>query len=261
MKKGMLRIDAAAAEQAEGRVVVPDPNLRIDFSLIARQEVATRNKTIRDELLRVGYPCLSDCMVNRDRGGTAVLEEIERQSKQGIYNPKTGALDSKSIMTWRLLLLSDEWGHPFKPGDRLEWIYDFVNRDSGVRGSGRKLTGRQIKNAIRRGEADRYFTKHSGVVDDRLCIEVGYVDAVTRLQTSGIHFETKVAITRKRQFSRHPREVPPGHPLMGKTRNAHNWLVMEVPPWLYDSLPRYDRDGKKIEEPPKEPSKKQENKK
>lgn len=187
---------------------------------------------IRAELARVEYPCLSDCLANRDQHGTHVLEEIERQSIHGRYDPNSGlTVDQEAGRRWRIRLRHDKYGHPYQPGDQVEWVHDVVRWDTGVRGQGRKISNTELSAAVRRGEGSRYYQRRSATVDEHGCIEVGYKDAVTFLATNGIHFGTGIALCRSAEFSRRAHIVPEGHPLAGERRHVRRWLYEEAPPW------------------------------
>ena len=158
------------------------------------------------------YHCISDALMNRERGGTNALIYIEKQAKDGVINPRTGRVDSEKHPRWKLKVLKDENGNPPICGEYIEWCRDTKNTAP----DGRKFTTQEIKKIRQRGETDLLESWGEAQIDEDGCILVGYKDAVTMLDLWGVYYKTNIAITNKPE----------------KRGNKYHWRYMEVPPWL-----------------------------
>ena len=178
------------------------------------------------QLHNVKYVCLTDAIANYKRGGSVVFEALAEDQKRSMYGEQP--------RTWKIQMLCDMWGNPYKPGDTVEW-----ETKGPIVVRGRKLNNQQIKDMIRRGERSKLFFKHSYTVDSDGCIECGFTDAGYLLRSFGIHYSTGVALTSKREKSRSETVRPDG-----TKAQRHNWRCKEALPI---AGPVVDSDGRKDE--------------
>ena len=184
-----------------------------------------------EELMAQDYICLSDILVNFDRGASQVLESLDILAKE--------KADDGQTLRYKLHAMRGPWGQEYKPGDVIEWKRKTYTKDRKTQG--RKLTSQEIDARVRRGEGHKkfgYAEVGSAVVDEYGCIDVSYRDAVTLLSNNGQHYETGYGITSKREVSGRPyytegQADPLNERTMlgkGEVRHRWEWLYKEVPP-------------------------------
>jgi hypothetical protein len=163
------------------------------------------------------YNCLSDAIVNRERGGQIAIEHIQKLAKAGVMS-KSGRIDPDVHPRWRLKVLKKDDGTVPVPGDIIEWCRDTFHREDKKEGP--KLTSSEMEAIRRRGEIDRLEEWGEAEVDQDGCISVGFHDALTMLHLWGVYYATGIAMTDKPE-----------------TRGGkHHWRYMEVPPWAEKDL-------------------------
>ncbi len=193
---------------------------RIDFQRVAHSKPGTELlQTIEHEINRVGYVCLTDCMSNRDRSGSAVLASMDAMEKSKMENGEGSR--------YRIRVLRDKWGKPVPPGSKVEWKVGHVTRIHGV-----PMTSHKAKKMERRGEGEKLIKMRSATVDKYGCIDVMYADASQLLNLHGVHFEAGTGICTKREVSSGQRVDE-----FGNRRHLWNWLYEEAPPWV--KLPKW----------------------
>jgi hypothetical protein len=208
---------------------------RINYHVVSSiRSNAERHRAIKMELARAKYVCITDAIMNRKRGGNYVLEHLDVENKEGMYDPDTRFHNRNNRRTWKIKALCNEWGEPYKPGDMVIWTENLPYKDD----LGRKVSGRDVNAAIIRGEGHLYKRKQGLEVDENGCIECDYAQAATLLQGYGVHYETGFAICGKREKMRDKCEAPDG-----TMKHVHYWRFKEVPPW--------EREEDKPKEEPK----------
>jgi hypothetical protein len=196
---------------------------RIDFPRIA----AATNRELRlatfdEERARCGnHVILTDALLSSRSMGTMILEILDYEEKQA---------RGVNVDSWRLLVLTDEWGHVPQPGE-------LVTREvfNGYRDKlGRKLTARGAQSALQAGRRDEFYTYRRYTVDERGCITCGYTDAVTFLNDFGVTYHTggRIALCSRPELSNGPCRAPDG-----SQKHVHYWRFMEIPPECYEQLP------------------------
>ena len=199
---------------------------QIDYGELKRTEIRSEREELVERAVEGGaYPCISDAMVNRDRHGADALVVFEELNKTGRLHPDAGPFQYQ----WILRVIRHRNGQPPKAGDVFRWKRQVYNRERKRRGL--KLSGRLIRDAIRRGEGHRFVDLGEAVIDERGCIKLGYGDASQLLHNHGVHYDTGIAISGMRDKSRGPVEQEDG----SKT-HVWNWLAEEVLPEEYDDL-------------------------
>jgi hypothetical protein len=130
----------------------------VDYGKIgALPSIDARIQEVEDQLRNVGYVSITDALSNYKRGGSVVFEALAEDQKRSMYGEQP--------RTWKIKMLCDQWGQPYKPGDKVEW-----ESKGSIVFRGRKLNIQQIKDMIRRGERDKLYHKHSYTVDADGCI-------------------------------------------------------------------------------------------
>jgi hypothetical protein len=186
------------------------------------QSPTERRRLVSKAFAEAEYICLSDILLEtRNEAAKLVLRLLEQEGKEGRYDPQTKRKNPALRRTWRIKVLSDEWGQPMKPGSTLEWKAGLRRRDP----DGRKFTGWDINEMRRRGNDEDFVIYHAAVLDDDCCITVESHDAILLLNQWGIHFATGLPISKFRELGKEPKKAPDG-----SMRHRHNWLYMEVPP-------------------------------
>lgn len=165
--------------------------------------------------------CLSDLLQTNNTAALIVRKLLEEESREGRMDPQTRRKNPALRRTWRIKILSDEWGNPVKPGSTLEWKAGLRRRDE----NGRKFTGWDINEMRREGNDEAYVIYHAAVVDADGCITVEFHDAALLIGGFGVHFRTGLPISKQREFGKGPKLAPDG-----QMRHKRNWLYMEVPP-------------------------------
>lgn len=206
---------------------------RIDFSKIAMQSAREyKIKTIRSEIARIGgleKVLLTDCLSNKDRDGLLVMRTLDDFDKQ-----------NGGVLRYKIKVLKDIWGNPVYPEDIVEWKFERKTRDM----FGHKITNRQFKEYVRRGEQREIEVWHEAIVDEKGCIDVPFKDAAILLNTRGVHFMSNQPLT---HFPERDRKVTRDHydPEFAKTMGIHHyWRYSECPPWIYETLPKIKKPRK-----------------
>jgi hypothetical protein len=182
-----------------------------------------KNRVIREEIDRVGHVILSDCLVNRRRGGSLVLEVLENRVKieerKGTYRK------------YKLKVLRDHNGGVVRPGDVVRWKQQIITRTE--EGLGRPLTSQEMEEMKRRGDGDQLIQYGDAEVDGFGCIEVSFLDAAQLLNNHGQHYQNadssgkKTGICPLREVSTKPTFINGDQK---QKRYRWNWLYEEVPP-------------------------------
>jgi len=200
---------------------------RIDFSKIAMQSARDyKIKTIQSEIARVGgldKILITDCLSNKDRDGLLVMKTL------------TDAIGNNPNVRYKIKVLKDMWGNPMKPGDEIEWKFEIKIRDM----FGKKLTHRQRKEYIRRGERDMVEEWHSATIDGKGCVDVPFRDAAILLNTRGVHFESGLPIM-NHTYPERSKKITRDHyekEYANVIGTQHYWLYCEVPTDVYEQLP------------------------
>jgi hypothetical protein len=229
----------------------------IDYTALAAiPDEKVRKLSCANMVRAAGYVSISDALVSRLIGGNHVLIHLEREEKEGLPN-QGGDIEvgsgRKRTRTWRIKCLKDSWGDPVKPGDQVRWLVHRRNRDD----LGLKLRSTDIKDMKRRGTAHKLETHHTAVVDEKGCIELTYADAAMLLDNWGVHFRSGEPISGYREHS----SAQKRHPVTGELKHRWNWRYMEIPPEMYEELPkltepekpkRKTRSDKGVKKVPKE---------
>lgn len=196
-----------------------------------------------EEIERVEYISLSDVLVNRSRGAVWVLQalDIQNDCKPHIrtfgrmYEGEKGAcFRLKPYRPFALKDVPEKEARTYKPGEKIEWTMQIFNRKPRGRhkGEGKKLGADAIQDMKRRGgkEAEKLIEKQSAVVDEYGLITVSYAAAAQLLQNHGIHYETRMAISQKEEYTKKaiPHETKEGEKVI---QTRWNWLFEECPPW------------------------------
>lgn len=205
---------------------------RIDFSKIAMQSARDyKIRTIQSEVQRVGGMnkiLITDCLSNKDRDGLLVMKVL------------TDAVAENPTVRYKIRVLSDMWGNPVKPGDKVEWKFERKTRDM----FGKKITNRQFKEYIRRGEEREIEIWHDAIVDEKGCVDVPFKDAAILLDTRGVHFESKQPLC---NFPRTRKAVTRDHydkEFANVLGIQHFWLYEECPSDVYEQIPTQGKSKK-----------------
>jgi hypothetical protein len=196
---------------------------RIDFERIGGiQGAESKILNIHDQVERIGFEniALSDCLMNRDRDGSMILNLLQEYASQGTLN-------------YKIKVLIDVNGNPVKPGDVIEWKHSIKKRDI----FNKKLTMVQIKNFQRRGEIRKIENWHSAVVDNKGCISVSFDDACILLSQFGVHFESKQPLTSMPEKTKTVGYDSYEKDTRKSTGLTYFWRYMEVPADKYAKLP------------------------
>lgn len=197
---------------------------KIDYAKIAMQPtIAARKATALEEIERVDYVIMTDAFLETNRGGQFVMQLLGETEKKEL-------LRGRPTRKYRIRAIKDEWGNPYWPGDVVRRKIEEPKKDI----EGQKYTNRALKKWRISGEYDKMFVSYNEyVVDKKGCIECTFEDAGFFLMDHGIHYETGFAICGRKEMTRDPCKAPNGQML-----HIHNWLYQEVPPWIYDTLPK-----------------------
>jgi len=190
-------------------------------SLSLVQNPTERRRLTSEAFNEEEYVELSDILLTRNIAAGIVLKLLENESKEGRYDKGTKRRNPALRRTWRIKVLSDEWGLPVAPGTTLEWKAGLRRRNE----DGRKLTGWDINEMRRRGNDEEYVIYHAAVLDDDCCITVEAHDAILLLNQWGIHYRTGMPISHHHELGKTPKKCPDG-----SMRHKHNWMYAEVPP-------------------------------
>ncbi|MHC4575107.1 MAG: hypothetical protein ACYS76_13410 [Planctomycetota bacterium] len=200
-------------------------NFDIDWKAISSAPHGPeKTQKIVDEIGRVEHVVLSDCLVNRKRGGSLVLEALEKMI------PMEERSQNK-YRRYKLRVLRDKLGNPVRPGETVTWKQQLITRS--MNGIGEPLTNRQMEAMKRRGEGDKLVQTGNATVDEYGCIEVGFLDASQLLNNHGQHYRNtnesgqKTGICPQREVSTKTVMVD-GEPQT--KRYKWNWRFEEVPP-------------------------------
>lgn len=212
-------------------------NSDIDWNKMASTKGPDRPRVAGEEVLKLDYISISDCLMNRDRGGGMVLEQAAFK-----YGVSKGKRQPSELGRYRIKPLREfavDSSFSYKPGDVIEWKRQLYNRESyGLqKGAGsKKLTQEKIDDMVRRGDGDQVSDYGSAIVDEHGLITVTYQDAAQMISNNGYitAFERgkkrKYGICSLSEFSsrqvRHEVE-----PKIFKTQTKNHWLFEEIPPW------------------------------
>ena len=204
--------------------------MSIDYDVLAGANTQERREDIVEKAFGSGdYIAVTDALANRNKGGALVLKYLDIETKQGM----TGAdgyreLDQRRTFKLRCIRRTD--GTEYRPGETVEWEVSRGNRDS----RGNKLTGQQINEMLIRGDRGKLYQKKRFTVDEKGCIEVGYIDAATLLTKFGVHYLSGLSICGRREFSRQ-KQTDANDKVTH--HNIWYWRFKEVPPTDYENLP------------------------
>lgn len=198
---------------------------RLDFGQISNQPGRDfKIAAIQKEIQRIGgihNVLVTDCLSYRDQDGLLVMMALQQHNNANLD------------LHYKIRCLKDKWGKHVHPGDFVEWKFARKTRDM----FGKKITNRQFKEAVRRGQQREFEEWHNAVVDEKGCITVPFKDAAILLDTRGVHFESMQPLTSMPQFER---EVTRDHydkdfaKVVGR---QHYWLYCEIPRDTYQDLP------------------------
>lgn len=191
--------------------------------IIAQTAREYKVRAIMSEINRVGIEnvMISDCLANVDREGLMVMRTLHDHFLQN------------RDLFYRIKVLSDRWGNPVKPGDKIEWKAGRKVRDP----FGKKFTQHQIKQFEQRGELRLIEIWHNATVDSKGCIKVKFDDAALLLDTRGVHYLSGRPLT----------SMPEKDPIDDRdkvTRVQFYWLYEEINPEAYASLPEIKTEKK-----------------
>jgi hypothetical protein len=194
---------------------------RVDYGVInAARTENQRLELLEQEIERVGYICLTDALVHPDQCGSLMLAWLQ--------NEETRNMRSGTQRKWMIKVIRDAWGKELKPGDFVTRKIMLPLKDR----AGRLLTSRVLNKMRQRGAFDKTFIEERKFkVDEKGCIECSYDDAVYFLVDYGVHFETRHAITGRREMSSGPCKAPDD-----TMRHVWYWRYEEAPPWVYSRL-------------------------
>lgn len=205
--------------------------MTVDYDALAGANTQEKRENIVSEAFASGdYVYVTDAIANRNKGGSLVLKYFDVETKEGMLDPTTGYREDDRRRKFKIFCKRDANGTEYKPGDVIEWEVSRGNRDS----RGNKLTGQQINDMAIRGERDKLYRKKRFVVDEKGCIEAGYVDASALLTKFGTHYKSGLSICGKREFSR--QRFTDDHDKV-IYRNIWYWRFYEVSPTDYENLP------------------------
>lgn len=194
---------------------------RIDFAVISQQEGPEYTAhAIREQMELVGDDlCLTDCFVNKDRGGSLILRALDNMGYNKMFT---------------IFIRHDKWGNPVKPGQVYEWFVERKRRDM----FGKLFTQHDIKRMLQTGNIRDIEVWNSAVVDEKCRIKVPYSDACILLNTRGVHFESKQPLTVYKEHASSPTPIRKLYPDEKMTdvecRLQHFWLYEEVPNWVLE---------------------------
>jgi len=221
--------------------------MEIDLRALALiQSPTEKRRRVQEAFNNADYICLSDLLMDtRNSAVGIILKLLEQEAKEGRFDPATKRQNPALRRTWRIRVLSDEWGQPMAPGSTLEWKAGLRRRDQ----DGRKLTGWDIQEMRRRGDDSAYVIYHAAVLDADCCITVESHDAILLLNQWGVHYATGIPISHHKEFGKAPKAAPDG-----QMRHRHNWLYQEVPPGVVASEAPKRRGRKPAAVPPVSPA-------
>jgi hypothetical protein len=195
--------------------------MAIDYDRLASIDDPRRRYVATQEAVaRAGKIILSDALINRDHGGNYVLVYLDKEQLDGVRD-ENGIVRPAEIRTFKIKILFDEFGNPPKPGTEHKWLFGRTKRDK----FGWKISTRQAKEIIRKGNRVELETYHAAKIDNNGCITVPYKDAVHLLDNWGIHYFSNEPISRMREFTRWTKKNPES----GEMEHVHNWRYVEVP--------------------------------
>lgn len=170
-------------------------------------------------------PYMSDLIVGFNEGGIFVMEALEAKYKedQAIDRPMS------QRYRWRLQVLKDEWGQPVKPGDVVEHI---IHR-SPEHGPGKPFTAGEVSTLKLNGLYEKnWVTKIPYVVDEKGCINCGFVATSYFLQKYGIHGKSGAIISHHRVATSADPQAAPTEGF----KHVHYWRFKEVDRDDYEKL-------------------------
>jgi hypothetical protein len=221
---------------------------KVDYAEITRYVGERQQAVAKEQMVKAGYVSISEAIVNRPRGGHAVLLELEDEANLGMINPALPGRDMRDLMlrrTWKIKCLTDQWGFEYKPGDVVEW-----KTGLGYRVKHKWLPSFTIQNMIRRGEEHKVHIKSAAVVDADGCITVGYRDAGIILEQWGMFPDLRTPVTDKQEQDRGesklPKEICKARGLpVGTKVVQRNWRFVEVPPSAAQAMPTIEAPQKR----------------
>jgi hypothetical protein len=200
---------------------------KIDYGRIAAQPTMdAKLETVEEEINRVPYVIMTDALTEQNRGGQLVMQLLGEDEK-------TNLLRGRITRKYKLRAIKDEWGNLYYPGDVVKRRLENPKKNR----KGDKYTNRALKGWRQSGEYDKMFVSYNEyTVDEKGCIDVSFEDAGYFLLEHGAHYETGYGICGKREHTREPCLAPNGQKL-----HVHYWRFQEVPPEMYEALPKIER--------------------
>jgi hypothetical protein len=160
-----------------------------DIALI--KDAPDKTAFVQREIARVRTPSLTEAILNRKRGGQAIILALEESKNRGIANPETGKLNPKSDLVWKLKCVSHENGATAKPGDIVRMIVDKLKKYNGKR-----VSTTMIEDLERSGEASLVITKEF-ILGQDCCFECDFTEAMCLLTEFGFNPENGRMLTDK----------------------------------------------------------------
>lgn len=205
--------------------------MSIDYDALASANTDVRRQDIVERAFGTGdYISVTDALSNRNKGGSLVLKFFDEEVKHGMVNLESGYREDNTKRMFRLFCKRRFDGTEYEPGDIVEWEVSRGNRDR----RGEKLSGQQINEMIIRGDRNKLYQKKGFTVDEKGCIEIGYIDAATLLTKFGTHYKSGLSICGKREFSRQKFKDDKDKVYH---KNIWYWRYFEVSPSDYEQLP------------------------
>ena len=205
----------------------------MEYSKIQSLPTASaKQHEVEQQLSGSDYVSITDALSNIGRGGEYVLQLLADEQQSSFRG-------AGQMRSWKIKAMLDKWGTPYKPGDVVSWEVA-----KSIRVNGKKLNARQVKDMKRRGDDDKLYDVHQYTVDSDGMIECGYNDACHLINQFGVHYETGVAVTSRREKGREPTTRPDG-----TTATQHFWRFKEVPPG-FGPLNKAGREPEKKTEAP-----------
>jgi len=210
-------------------MAMSNEEMHVDYARIRHGKTSDeRLRAVQEEAQRCEFVSLTDLYTHYDDGGAMMAEYLGADHKQ--------RSNMGQQRMWTIQILQDEWGNKPKPGDVYLREVNKQFRDI----AGRKLTGSAINDAKRRGTFRRDFVDvREYVIDERGCISCSFDDAGWMLSEYGVRYDDHgIAICGRRELSGGPCKAPDG-----SMKHVHYWRYCEAPPWVYESLPKLNKDG------------------
>lgn len=194
-------------------------------SIVDRNEKIDAIKSALYQAPEDDPPYLSDLIVSDDDAITVALSDMEQEAMR----------TRRDGLTWRLLVIRDEWGNVPQPGEAIDRIIP-INRKTR---DGKPVSAKDINRAMVDGSySKKYEDNRSYTIDEKGCISCSFSDAVYFLKHWGIHGKTRTGITYHPEHSQEPCIAPNGQKL-----HVWYWRFAEVDNAEYAKL------GKRVQAP------------